>query len=410
MSATYTATVTIARDPRAATFPVTARAWRLEAIIDGACGLSSTTGTINPGGHIQSDPLVVPVSNVPFGGTAIQWSLVLTDAGGHQVGTGASAKLPNNDAAHPPDAVAFAITELPAPLTAQSQFVRADTTAWDAAAGGHTWSDTVSDYGTRTQSDVQEITGITVSTLHGQVGYVWKQHDHYYVRNAPIAENGNTIVLQGSQSEGWARRPFLLYDAFVGPSDGDASNHVLLEPDASSDGYHVRRLVLDPTASTVTWDPEVSWGFFPAPISAAALHAGGRIVTVHADSGRLGLVAPYQVNVGGGGRPALASYKGGPGTQPGLLQSPIAVAITNPGVVLVLEAVGNQLAAFDLNLDPLPYFPAGDGYRLPLVAAGTYLDLAVDGSGFIYVLYYTGHGTAPATTTSTSTPPAARRW
>ena len=117
---------------------------------------------------------------------------------------------------------------------------------------------------------------------------------------------------------------------------------------------------------------------------------------MHTDSGRLGLVVPYQVNIGVGDRPALASYKAGPGTQPGLLQSPVAVAVTNPGVVLMLEAGGNQLAAFDLNCDPLKYFPAGDGYRLPLVAAGTYLDLAVDGSGHIYLLYYTGDGTAPS--------------
>ena len=67
MSATYTATVTVSHAPRAATFPVTARAWRLEAIIDVASGLSSTSGTINPGGRIESDPTMVQVPNVPLG-------------------------------------------------------------------------------------------------------------------------------------------------------------------------------------------------------------------------------------------------------------------------------------------------------------------------------------------------------
>jgi hypothetical protein len=38
----------------------------------------------------------------------------------------------------------------------------------------------------------------------------------------------------------------------------------------------------------------------------------------------------------------------------------------------------------------------GDGKdRLPLVSAGTYLDLTVDGSGQIYVLYYTDSGADP---------------
>src|SRR5262249_49153611 len=92
------------------------------------------------------------------------------------------------------------------------------------------------------------------------------------------------------------------------------------------------------------------------------------------------------------------------------------IAVTAPGVVIVLEADGQhgpQLAAFDLNGHPVPYFQppstrralltharrrgaTGQGnYRLPLVSVGTYLDLAVDGSAQIYVLYYTGDGVGP---------------
>jgi hypothetical protein len=99
------------------------------------------------------------------------------------------------------------------------------------------------------------------------------------------------------------------------------------------------------------------------------------------------------------------------------LSSPTALAVTNPGVVLVLEAGAAQIAAFDLNGQPVPYFassltrrallwkqgiPArqrkasGQGqYTLPLVSTGTYLDLAVDGAGQIYALYYTGDGSVP---------------
>ena len=101
-----------------------------------------------------------------------------------------------------------------------------------------------------------------------------------------------------------------------------------------------------------------------------------------------------------------------------LLGSPIAIAVTNPGTVLVLEAAGGgagqpQLSAFDVTGKPVQYFQPpvtrrslmaasrrrGAGtqgrYTLPLVSAGTYLDLAVDGSEQIYVLYYTGSGTSP---------------
>ncbi|MCI0544942.1 MAG: hypothetical protein L0Z49_10940, partial [Actinobacteria bacterium] len=50
VSLTYQATVTVSRDPRAATWPVTARSWRVEAKIDGAVALSPSTGVLNAGG------------------------------------------------------------------------------------------------------------------------------------------------------------------------------------------------------------------------------------------------------------------------------------------------------------------------------------------------------------------------
>src|SRR5207302_7562374 len=67
VSLTYAATVTISRDPCAATFPATARSWRLEPKVDGSVVLAPITGTINQGGKVQSDPLVVQTT-APFGG------------------------------------------------------------------------------------------------------------------------------------------------------------------------------------------------------------------------------------------------------------------------------------------------------------------------------------------------------
>jgi hypothetical protein len=200
----------------------------------------------------------------------------------------------------------------------------------------------------------------------------------------------------------------LLFDAFVAKTD--QGNHVLLEPDPSAKAYNVRKVTLDPTTGAPTWDPTTSYGTFLLPVSAAALHSSGRVVAIHTDSGRFAWLKPVNTP-----RAPLAAYSAGPGTQVGLLGSPIAIAVTNPGVVVVLEASGQhgpQLAAFDLNGNPVPYFQppvtrrslvanarrlgaAGQGnYRLPLVSSGTYLDLAVDGSGQIYVLYHTGAGTA----------------
>ena len=170
---------------------------------------------------------------------------------------------------------------------------------------------------------------------------------------------------------------------------------------------------MDPDTGAPTWDSNASYGTFLMSVSAAALHSSGRVVAVHTDSGRFGVAQPGEHAARRRWRPT-ARARGAQPLQVGLLGSPIAIAVTNPGVVIVLEASGQhgpQLAAFDLNGNPVPLLsaagdptsagprrplaPAGQGnYTLPWSPSGTYLDLAVDGSGQIYVLYYTGAGTS----------------
>ena len=390
VSLTYSATVSISRDPRSATFPATARTWRLEALVDGAAVLSPVTGTVNDGGVLRSDPLPVTVTGVPFGGAQIQWSVVFLDAAGLQVGTGVSAGYVNNDPAHVPDAVGFAITQLPAVISPSTVFRRAATTAWDPAAGGYTWSAAVTVAATVASPGAVDVVSTSVATLAGVAGVVWREGDRYYLRGVPVAQNGKTIQLGTARREGYARRPFLLLDSFV--EAASAGNHVLLEPDETTSGYVIRKVSLNPVTGVLSWDPSVTQGMFLLPVSAAALHSSGRVVAVSTDAGRLGWLQPVATP-----RPQLAAYSAGPGTQTGLLSSPVALAVTNPGTVLVLEAAAQRVSAFDLNGNPAGYFTAAPapGYVLPLVSPGTYLDVAVDGAEQVYVLYFTGTGGAP---------------
>jgi len=388
ISLSYPASITIDRDPRAATFPVTARNWKLQAKIDGAVMPDTWTGTINPDGKIESDPVTV-TATAPYGGQNIQWTVVFTDADGHQVGTGVSAQYPNDDPTKAPTEVEFAITELPATIDANTVFSRADTVIYSSTAGGYTWSSEATDTGTLANSGVQQVTGATVATTLGVVGVVFKQSDQYYVQGVPVAENGSTIALQ-PPSKPYARPPFLLFDSFVGKAD--VGNHVLLEPDDATDGYYLRQVTLDSDTGGISWDSTRALGLFTLPVSAAALHSSGRVITVHTDSGRVGMVHPADTQ-----RAKLASYSSGPGTEIGLLQSPVAVAVTNAGVVLILEAGASQIAAFDLNGNPIKYFGSTSSqYRTPLASKGTYLDMAVDGADHIYLLYYTNDGSQPS--------------
>ncbi|MBV9580828.1 MAG: hypothetical protein JO057_19780, partial [Chloroflexi bacterium] len=176
---TYQATVTVKHDPRDATWPVTGRSWKLETKLDDAPASNALTGDLNADGRVQSDDLVLQVT-APFGGATIQWSLVVLDEAGNQVGTGVSGKLTNDDPANPPTTVEFAITELPATVDATTVFQRADTVTYSDSAGGYTWSNQVTLDGTRQSGVIQEVTGVTVSTTSGVVGVVWKQNDRYY--------------------------------------------------------------------------------------------------------------------------------------------------------------------------------------------------------------------------------------
>ncbi len=393
VSLTYPATVTISRDPRSSTWPVTARSWRLEALVDGALGASPITGSINADGKSRAAALPLDVT-APFGGKQIHWSFVALDASGRQVATGVSATFPNDDPAKAARQVSFHITQLPATITPSTVFQRAATTTYDTTAGGYAWSDKVEVTGTVAGDHAQEVAGTAVATLAGVAGLVFKQDDQYYLRGVPLAQDGATIKLGVAPTEGYARRPFLLLDAFVDAAD--RGNHVLLEPDDTSSAYQVRRVSLDPATGALSWDSNTSHGTFLLEPSAAALHSSGRVVTVDTVTGRLGILQLASTP-----QPVLATYSAGTGEQPGLLSSPVAVAVTNPGVVLVLEAGTSQLSAFDLNGNPVRYFGAESSGGAPqftraLVSSGTLLDLGVDGAGQIYVLYFTGSGSAPA--------------
>ena len=81
VSLTYDATIVVSHDPDDSTFPATARSWQLEGVIDGAKVPNPMSGSINQGGKLQSTPLSLAVT-APFGGSTIQWTIVMLGCGG----------------------------------------------------------------------------------------------------------------------------------------------------------------------------------------------------------------------------------------------------------------------------------------------------------------------------------------
>ena len=352
---------------------------------------------MNVGGRVGSDPLVLAVT-APFGGDTIQWSIVILDEDGHQVGTGVSPKYTNNDPNNPPTTVAFAITELPETVDANTVFERKDTVTLQrlrrpaAATPGPTPAVIEAANAAVPSSGPPSRRSPAPPSPPRPASSAWSgsRTTATTCRASPSTRTPTPSTSWRPTRNGYARPPFLLFDAFVAKQD--QGNHVLLEPDDTTDAYFVRSVSLDSTTGAITWDSTAPpLGTFMLPVSAAALHSSGRVVTVHTDSGRVGTVHPAATP-----RPGLAAYSAGPGTEIGLLQSPTAVAVTNPGTVIILEAGASQLAAFDLNGNPVKYFgtdPNNLQYTQPLANRAP---------------TWTWPSTAPTTSTCCTTPATAR--
>jgi hypothetical protein len=127
------------------------------------------------------------------------------------------------------------------------------------------------------------------------------------------------------------------------------------------------------------------------------LHPSGLLVGVNAETGKLDIHTIPAKPTADTDLPPLSSSHAGPGTRPGLTQTPVGVVALVTSMVVVLEAGANQLQSFDLNGNPVPYFgtdPNNLSYYAPLASGAndTLLSLAVDGQGWFYVLSYTGDG------------------
>lgn len=96
----------------------------------------------------------------------------------------------------------------------------------------------------------------------------------------------------------------------------------------------------------------------------------------------------------------FAVMKSGLGGRPGLLDTPVAVAVYQ-GTILVLERGSNgrgfrRIQAFDVSANPVKQFRNKSTNILPLPEDDSeYLDLGVDGLGYIFLLNVVSSGRSP---------------
>ena len=126
------------------------------------------------------------------------------------------------------------------------------------------------------------------------------------------------------------------------------------------------------------------------------LHPAGHVVSINSVSDKIEILKLPRVQ----GKIAavtddqatnffLARTFAATGDRPGLVMSPGPAAISPDGAILVLEQDNNRIQAFDLGGNPVPFFKGqGVKYFLELDATegSAYLDVAVEFTGYIYVL------------------------
>jgi hypothetical protein len=182
-------------------------------------------------------------------------------------------------------------------------------------------------------------------------------------------------------------------------------------------GFHLRKITLDGTTAFNMASVQPSYGRFAYFPDSVCLHPSGLVIGVNAQYQKLQIVKLAGDKGQADTDIVLGDIGAGPAAdplRPGLMFHPVAVACAYDGTIIVLEdtkfSTGqhdttiSRLSAYDLQMKPVSRFFDAGGQPSPwlYLANATnnyYLDMTAVGDEqmtYIYVLYYTGAGAAPA--------------
>jgi hypothetical protein len=193
-----------------------------------------------------------------------------------------------------------------------------------------------------------------------------------------------------------------VYIPFLGPQGRfPYGMNFFLEP--STNSILVKSVVAD---ATTPFDVSTAqaWGQFSQPLDSVAVVPTGYLVGVNRANHKMEILelppAPVDSNQAPGSV-AFSVQKMGIGTRPGLLASPVALAVFGT-TILILEEGNRRIQAVDVSANPVMQFQGQTASTIDLRAVESdpssvvYLDISVEGLGFMYVLSYTNGGLAAA--------------
>ncbi len=257
---------------------------------------------------------------------------------------------------------------------------------------------------------ITKLVDITVAQKPQMVGYAWEASgldgapgDQFTVQTLSIGATPTTGLAVpaadfGSQSG-------ITFD-MSSPDDGTGKNFYI-DPSVGvydvnnnpDGGYHLRQLALQDSAapSILAGDQQQSWGRFLVPIDRYVVHPQGYVFGVSANPDKMYRIVLPAAPTSDANAP-MATLMSGSGTRQGLIAGAAGIAVALDGRIVVAEEGNYRLQAFDVNGNPVPYFAGGTSPTAPLQnsAGDTILDLAMEGRGYIYVLYLQSGGSTAA--------------
>jgi hypothetical protein len=318
----------------------------------------------------------------------------------------ATTGLISNTVDQAPD---MAITEVKIPIQSTTQYIHTRKIELDAQEN-HVWVTTsiappyVPPPGGQTPGlgDFNSITvrqGTSNPPQQGYVGYAWKAFStgvNGCGGNAPgqFDQMANLNTDAGNNGAN-AQNGYVNSQNICGFQPGVRVGYNLLTHNAlniylDTTSLMIREVKLDPPGFAAP-SSNHSFGMLNMDSTRCLLHPAGHIVSINNANHKIEALklppAPQLDSVAS--QFFLARTFSGMGSRPGLITSPAAAAISPDGAILVLEGGNNRIQAFDLGGNPVQFFKNQSvAYFLQLNATegNTYLDLAVEFTGYLYVI------------------------
>lgn len=391
---THSTTVTFYPDPRdTAGFPAVGTTYQVAAICDGASprlspllAMPSTTTT---------GPLSYTFDKLPYGGK-VTFIVKIMSSTGWVAGAGTTGAIDNTG-----DSASITITENLVPLDETTQYSHREIIV--LSNGRRAWSAGAKPPAPptgcgNTPGSLCQLVGITVSEPYAAIGYAWQASSNgvsaFGGGGGQLYQFANISFTGDPQSGYMFSGSGFPSPARIAYSRDNASSYAVYL-DTTGQQPVVRRIRLTGIGQAPTFDgpsSNLALGRLNFPSDALLVHTNGSIISLNSALSKIEVLKPAQDAMPDALAP-LANAVSGPGTRDGLISGPVLAAMGLDGAIYVVEQNNNRVQAFDTAGSPHAIFQNGSTFALKdHGVAVTYLDIAVEAAGFVYMLVQSSTG------------------